>query len=89
MRQTGIIVPIINNHYQNKVLMARTKSDLEYIRKIYGVPAHIGRTISFQGNIGEITGTNGCRLKIRLDERPYGDLIVHPLWMMDYYVIQG
>jgi len=61
--------------------------ELEYIRKTYGVPAEIGRSISFNGSAGEIVGTQGARLKIRLDERPLETLLVHPVWMMDYYLM--
>jgi len=61
--------------------------ELEYIRKTYGVPAEIGRSILFNGSAGEIVGAQGARLKIRLDERPLETLLVHPTWMIDYYLM--
>ena len=62
---------------------------LEYIRKTYGVPAFRGRTISFQGCLGEIVGADCMYLKIKLDERPLEILRVHPTWMIDYYMIRA
>ena len=60
------------------------QNSLSYIKATYGVPAEINRSIKFQGLPGVIVGGSGPYLKIRLDERPYETLIVHPTWQIDY-----
>ena len=58
--------------------------DFNYINKTYGLDLYNGKSVWFQGQAGEVVGTKGARLVIRLDERPLEDLIVHPTWQMEY-----
>ena len=56
---------------------------LAYIRDYYGVPAGMGRAVTFKGTPGRITGAQGPHLLIRLDgeeiSRPY-----HTTWEIVY-----
>jgi hypothetical protein len=60
---------------------------LEYIRDYYKVPAKRGARVRYTGNgktqLGEITGSNGPHLLIRMigekTAQPY-----HPTWKIEY-----
>jgi len=55
----------------------------EWLRKIYGVPAHAGGRVVFEGRPGVITGFDGHYLRVRLDGDRY-ERLYHPTWHMTY-----
>jgi hypothetical protein len=58
---------------------------LDYIRKHYGVPADIGRKITFEGQTGVIVGYNGANLKVNFDDaKPNKSEYLHPTWYVEY-----
>lgn len=63
-------------------------TNLEYIRKTYGVPAKRGMKVIADGKEGIITGVSGAYLLIKVDgarfSRPY-----HPTWHMKYFDDDG
>lgn len=56
---------------------------MNYIRRLYGVPAKRGGQIRYKGKLGLITGSVDGHLRIRLDgekkSRRY-----HPTWHIEY-----
>ena len=59
------------------------KMSLEYIRRVYKVPAKRGLTVLALGRKGIITGARGSYLLIRLEgERKINSY--HPTWEMEY-----
>lgn len=60
---------------------------LEYIRKFYEVPAHIGGRVKFKDRMGTITGANGPHLLITLDGDNFAGSY-HPTWKVDYSPLQ-
>lgn len=60
------------------------QSSLEYIRRVYEVPAYVGFKVRYQGFPGVITGAVEAYLLIKLD----GDTMprrFHPTWEMRYF----
>lgn len=60
------------------------QSSLEYIRKVYDVPAYVGFRVNYKGFPGVITGAVDSYLLIKLD----GDTMprrFHPTWEMRYF----
>lgn len=55
---------------------------MQQIRDRYGVPAKRGARVEFEGHRGTIVGSDGHRLRIRLDARYSASF--HPLWHIDY-----
>lgn len=60
---------------------------IDWIRKMYGVPAKVGGRVEYTGGktpcLGTITGARGGHLRIKLD----GDLAsnpYHPTWELRY-----
>ena len=64
---------------------------MQYIRNTYGVPAKRGARVEYTGEIsptvGTIVGTEGARLRIRMDGETYTG-IYHPTWEMRYLPAQ-
>lgn len=60
---------------------------MQYIRDTYKVPAKRGGRVIYQGNgkdaKGVITGSDGARLRIRLDGDKHS-CIFHPTWKIQY-----
>lgn len=60
---------------------------MQYIRDTYRVPAKRGGRVEFSGSalpiMGTITGSNGARLRIRLDGATVS-LNYHPTWKLKY-----
>lgn len=56
---------------------------LEYVRRVYGVPARRGMRVVADGKPGVITSGAGEHIRIRLDgEKHSGHW--HPTWHIDY-----
>lgn len=56
---------------------------LSYVREMYGVPAHVGRKVLFNGEPAEIMGGERQYVWIVMgDERE--PILVHPTWHMEY-----
>ena len=60
------------------------QSSLEYIRRVYEVPAYVGFKVRYQGKPGVIVGANGCYLLIKLDGETEARRY-HPTWEMRYF----
>jgi hypothetical protein len=58
---------------------------LSYVREMYGVPAEVGRKVTFNGEPAEIHGAEGQYLWIVLGEERE-PMLVHPTWHIDYGV---
>lgn len=62
-------------------------SRLQYIRRVYGVPAFRGRRIRYTGGAapveGEIKAASGARLSVRVDGVK-GRVLLHPTWEVEY-----
>lgn len=60
---------------------------MAYIRRAYSVPAKRGARVEYRGEtspeIGTITGSEGARLRIRMDGHKHTG-IYHPTWEMRY-----
>lgn len=57
---------------------------LKYIRDHYGVPAKRGGRVRYNGKIeGTITGSDGARLRVRMDGDRFS-LKYYPTWDMEY-----
>lgn len=60
---------------------------MAYIRQTYGVPAKRGARVEYTGEIsptiGTVTGSEGARLRIRMDGEPHTG-IYHPTWELRY-----
>jgi|JI8StandDraft_1071087.scaffolds.fasta_scaffold248454_3 hypothetical protein len=64
---------------------------LDYIRTAYNVPAKKGGRVRYTGDctklgepkLGTITGTEGARLRIRMDGDSFSN-IYHPTWELEY-----
>lgn len=60
---------------------------MQYIRDYYRVPAKRGGRVEFTGKaepiMGTITGSNGAKLRIRLDGATVS-LNYHPTWKLRY-----
>jgi len=56
---------------------------VDYIRRVYGVPAKVGGIIEYEGKRGKIVGTRGQYLRIMLDgQSQVGSY--HPKWHITY-----
>jgi hypothetical protein len=63
------------------------KGDMEYIRRVYGVPAKRGGRIVY-GDVSEevggtITGARGSHIRIKLDGSKFSHNF-HPTWHIKY-----
>ena len=61
---------------------------MDYIRRVYGVPAEVGGIIEYEGKRGAIVGARDGRLRILLD----GENVVrsfHPKWHLVYITPPG
>lgn len=56
---------------------------MAYIRSYYNVPAKRGARVRYNGKPGVIVGSNGARLKIRLDGERSAKAY-HPMWHIEY-----
>ena len=60
---------------------------MQYIRNAYNVPAKRGARVEYTGEIspsvGTITGSEGARIRVRMDGEAYTG-IYHPTWEMRY-----
>lgn len=60
---------------------------MAYVRKTYSVPAKRGTRVEYAGGrekrLGTILGTDGARLRIRLDGETNSGRY-HPTWMLTY-----
>lgn len=60
---------------------------MEYIRNAYRVPAKRGARVQYTGEkrptLGTITGSEGARLRIRMDGEKHTG-IYHPTWEIRY-----
>lgn len=65
---------------------------MEYIRRVYGVPAKRGMRVVFDGNgqnmAGTITGSSGQYLLIRITGQQQSKLF-HPTWSIRYITPDG
>ena len=61
---------------------------LEYIRKVYSVPAKRGTQVIAHGESGVITGAQGSQLRIRI-EGIKRIRFYHPTWEMQYLTEAG
>lgn len=61
---------------------------MEYIRRVYKVPARRGLRVIANGKSGVITGSRGAYLRIRLDGMKKSHSY-HPTWNIDYFSISG
>lgn len=50
---------------------------MEYIRKMYGVPAKRGALIEYNGKKGVVTGTSGPHIMARLEGEKFSK-VYHP-----------
>lgn len=55
----------------------------EWVRSHYGVPAHLGGRVVFDGQPGVIVSLHGGSVHVRLDASKRV-VPVHPLWRMEY-----
>lgn len=60
------------------------KDPLSYVREMYGVPAHEGAKITFNGEPAEVMGGEGAHVWILLGEERE-PLLVHPTWHIDWF----
>jgi len=60
---------------------------IDYIRRMYGVPAKTGGRVEYSGGqepqLGTICGAQGSHLRIRLDGAKHA-LPYHPTWKLRY-----
>lgn len=58
----------------------------EWVRSHYGVPAHLGGRVVFDGQPGTIVSLHGGNVHVRLDAT--GKVVpVHPVWRMAYETV--
>ena len=53
-------------------------SAFEYISEYYGVPAKRGQRVTWRGEPGKITSTEGPHIVVRLDGKKLRRVILHP-----------
>ncbi len=57
----------------------------EYVKQAYGVPAEIGRRISFNGRQGVIAADRGNYIGVNFDDEKPGLVSnLHPTWQVEY-----
>lgn len=62
-----------------------TETNCEYVRQYYGVPAVIGRRVSFQGRGGVIAADRGNYIGVNFDEDKPGEIFnLHPTYEVEY-----
>jgi hypothetical protein len=58
---------------------------LEYIRRIYGIPARRGQRIRYRSDrIGTIVSGRGQYLRVRFDDDPKQVSTLHPTWEIEF-----
>lgn len=61
-------------------------SDMEYIRKMYDVPARVDCRVAMDGKPGTITGARGAHILVEFYDNPGISFPCHPEWSMEYNV---
>ncbi|MFT0140724.1 hypothetical protein ACEK07_45865 [Alcanivoracaceae bacterium MT1] len=61
------------------------RTDFQYIRKYYGVPAEVGRRVEVAGKPGVIAEDRGAYIGVLFDEDQPGQIMpCHPTWRVEY-----
>lgn len=64
---------------------------MDYIRRIYGVPAKRGMRVAYTGSemlgrtLGTIVGSRGACLRVQMDDgHRKSPITMHPTWQLEY-----
>jgi hypothetical protein len=61
------------------------RTDCQYVRKYYGVPAEVGRRVEVAGKPGVIAEGRGAYIGVLFDEDEPGTVYpCHPTWRVEY-----
>ena len=84
-KQEGDKKMLVDSQELDTVILPIIQQDsLEYIRRVYEVPAYAGFKIRYKDQPGVIVGANGCYLLIKLDGETEARRY-HPTWEMRYF----
>lgn len=71
------------NREERGQVKGQGRYSLDYVRRVYGVPAKRGMRVVADGQPGVITSGDGAHIRIRLDGEKHS-APWHPTWRIDY-----